>query len=299
MKRIEGLIGNTPMVRLSVIERHMGIKSRLFAKLEKFNPTGSVKDRPALFMLNDLEGRGILKRATRIIEATSGNLGISLAFLGAVRGYKIRIIMPASSSYARRKMISSLGAELVLTDGGMGEAVALAKQMCDEGEGVCLSQFENPMNAHAHRVTTGPEIYQSLNGRVSVFVSGVGSGGTISGVGRYLKEKNPLVKIVATEPKESSILSGGKPGQHRIEGIGAGFLPTILDKNVINRVISADFDEAKECVKLLAEKEGLLLGISSGAALFAALSVAKSKKSGTDENIVILMPDGAEKYIVT
>ena len=294
MRSIEGLIGKTPLVRLKGIEKHLGLGARLFAKLEKFNPTGSVKDRPALFMLNDLERRGLSDR--RIVEATSGNLGISLAFLGAVRGYRTTVVMPKSASEARRKMITSLGAELILTDGGIAEAKRVAEEICKAGKAVCLSQFDNPQNPLSHRLTTGPEIYSSLNGRVDIFVSGVGSGGTISGVGSYLKAKNPLIRVVAVEPKESAILSGGKPSSHRIEGIGAGFLPTILDKNMINQVVLADFEESNTCVKMLSRIEGPLLGISSGAALSAALTVARENKG---KNIVILMPDGMEKYINT
>ena len=294
MKTIEKLIGNTPIIRLKKIENHLGIKARLFAKLEKFNPTGSVKDRPALFMLNDLERRGLSDR--RIVEATSGNLGISLAFLGAVRGYRTTVVMLKSASEARRKMITSLGAELILTDGGMVETKQVSQEICKIEKAVCLSQFDNPQNPLAHRLTTGPEIYSALNGRVDIFVSGVGSGGTVSGVGSYLKAKNPLIRVVAVEPKESAVLSGEKPGTHRIEGIGAGFLPTILDKNMINQVVLADFDESIACVKMLSRIEGLLLGISSGAALSAALTVARENKG---KNIVILMPDGMEKYINT
>ena len=295
MRNIEGLIGKTPLVRLRRIEKHLGLGARLFAKLEKFNPTGSVKDRPALFMLNDLERRGITA-GKRIVEATSGNLGISLAFLGAVRWYKTTIVMPESASMTRRKMISSLGADLILTEGGMYDAKRVAEEICKTGEGICLSQFDNPQNSLAHRLTTGPEIYFALNGRVDAFVSGVGSGGTISGVGSYLKAKNSMVNIVAVEPKESAVLSGGNPSPHRIEGIGAGFLPTILDKKLINRVISVDFEESKNCVNMLSRIEGLLLGISSGAALAAALTVAKENEG---KNIVIFMPDGIEKYINT
>jgi cysteine synthase A len=294
MRKIERLIGKTPIIRLCGIEKYLGIKARIFAKLEKYNPTGSVKDRPALFMLNDAERRGL--RGRGIVEATSGNLGISLAFLCAVRGYKLAVVMPKSASVARRKMISSLGAELILTDGGMDQARGVAEEMQGYGNHFCLSQFDNSKNPLAHRMTTGPEIYSALRGRVDIFVSGVGSGGTISGVGSYLKAKNPLIRVVAVEPKESAILSGGKPSSHRIEGIGAGFLPTILDKNVINQVISVSFEESMEGVKMLAEREGLLLGISSGATLYAALSVVGENEG---KNIVLLMPDGIEKYLLT
>lgn len=293
----EKLIGNTPLVRLSSIEKYLGLKSRLYAKLEKFNPTGSVKDRPALFMLNDFEKRGLIK-GRKIIEATSGNMGISLAFLGAVRGYEIVIVMPRSASLERRKMITSLGAELILTDGGMSDAVAIAREMCESGKGISPRQFENPMNTYAHEITTGPEIYSDLNGEVDIFVSGVGSGGTISGVGRYLKAKNPSLKLVAVEPNESPVLSGGKAGSHRIQGIGAGFLPTILDKNAINRVITVDFEQANECVKMLAMREGILSGISSGAALFAAI-ILGGEKENENKNIALILPDGMEKYFTT
>ena len=294
----EGLIGNTPLVRLSSIEKHLGLHGKLFAKIESKNPSGSVKDRPTLFMLNDLEKKGLIGKGSGIIEATSGNLGISLAFLSAIRGYRAVIVMPRSASQERRKIITALGAELVLTVGGMSEAIRLAEEIKGEREGVGLMQFKNPMNPYSHYATTGPEIYRDTEGKVDVFVAGVGTGGTISGVGRYLKAKNPLVKIVAVEPSESAVLSGGEPHSHGIQGIGAGFLPTILDKNAINEVETVCFEEAIESKNLLAMREGILAGISSGAAIAAAIRICL-KKENQGKNIVTLLPDGIEKYLTT
>ena len=292
----EKAIGNTPLVRLSGIEKHLSLPARLYAKIEKGNLTGSVKDRPALFMLKDFERRGLLREGGRIVEATSGNMGISLAALSIRGGYRAVIIMPRGFSEERRKMIRLLGAELILTDGDMSDAVALARKMSKEGEALWLRQFDNPMNSQAHERTTGPEIYNALQGRADVFVAGVGTGGTLDGVGKYLKKKNPGVKIVAVEPKESPVLSGGKPSNHRIQGIGARFLPTILDKNAINEVITVGSDEATEGVKLLALVEGIPSGISSGAAVMGAVRVAKEVENG-EKNIVTLLPDGIEKYL--
>ena len=295
---MDKMIGNTPLLRLRGLEEYFSLKAFLFAKIERGNLTGSVKDRPALFMLNDFEKRGLIKEGGKIVEATSGNMGISLSAISARRGYGAIIVMPKSASVERQKIIRALGAELILTGGGMAEAKRLAEEICSTEGAISLSQFENPMNAYSHEKTTGPEIYRDTEGSVDVFVAGVGTGGTISGVGRYLKRKKPSVKIVAVEPTESPIISGGKPNAHRIQGIGAGFLPTILDKNVINEVKTVSFEEAKEGVKLLAMREGLLSGISSGAAIFASIALCKQKEN-EGKNIVTLLPDGIEKYLTT
>ena len=291
-----GLVGNTPLLRLSLVEKYFSLKASLFAKLERCNFTGSVKDRPALFMINDLEERGLIREGDYIIEATSGNMGISMSAIALRRGYRPVVVMPESASEGRKRIIRSLGAELILTDGGMSEARGVAERLRDEREGVSLNQFENPMNTYSHYSTTGPEIYDALSGRVDYFVAGVGSGGTIGGVGQYLRERNPSVKVVAVEPTEAAILSGGSVGKHSIEGIGAGFLPTILDKNVINEVVTVNFDEASECVNLLSRVEGLPLGLSSGAALFACLKIA-SREESVGKVIVTIFPDGIEKYL--
>ena len=295
----EEIIGNTPLVRLRGIERYFSLSARIFAKLEKGNITGSVKDRPALFMLNDFERRGLISKGGRIVLATSGNMGISLSALAVRRGYKAVIVMPRAASIERRKIIRALGAELILTDGGMSEAVRMAEEIVENDVGVLsFRQFENPMNAYAHEATTGPEIYRDTEGAVDVFVAGVGTGGTIGGVARYLKSKLPSVKIVAVEPAESAVLSGGAPGSHRIQGIGAGFLPTILDKNLINEVFTVSSKQAEEGVRLLALREGIPSGISSGAAVFAAVALANNKEN-KGKNIVTLLPDGIEKYLTT
>lgn len=294
---MEKIIGNTPLLRLTNIERALGLESRLYAKIEKGNPTGSVKDRPALFMLEDFERRGLITEGGVIVEATSGNMGISLSALAARRGYRAIIVMPKTASPERQKIIRALGAELVLTDCGMSEAVRVAEEICRNEKGaVSLSQFDNPMNAFAHEKTTGPEIFRDTGGEVDIFVAGVGTGGTIGGAGRYLKRVLPDVKIVAVEPRESAVLSGGRAGSHRIQGIGAGFLPTILDKTLINEVITVDYEQAKEGVEILARREGIPSGISSGAAVFASITLGKREKG---KRIVTILPDGIEKYLTT
>ena len=291
-----GAIGNTALVRLSEIEKYYGLSVELFGKLERGNMTGSVKDRPALFMLNDFEKRGLIGRGKRIVIATSGNMGISLSALCARRGYRIVVIMPKSVSVERQEIILALGGELILTEGGMSESVRVEEEISKSGEGVSLCQFDNQMNAYAHEKTTGPEIYRDTYGMVDAFVAGVGTGGTISGVGRYLKEKKPSVKVIAVEPSESAVLSGGEPSTHLIQGIGAGFLPTILDKNVINEVKTVSFPEAKRATDLLATREGIPAGISSGAALAAAVSFGQ-RSENRGMKIVVLLPDGMEKYL--
>ena len=247
-------------------------------------------------MIGDLEDRGIIREGDYIVEATSGNMGISMSAIALRRGYRPVVVMPESSSEGRKRMISSLGAELILTDGNMSDAREVAGRICKERAGVSLNQFENPMNSYSHYATTGPEIYEALSGRVDIFVAGVGSGGTLGGVGRYLSERNPGVKAVAVEPTESAILSGKKAGKHNIEGIGAGFLPTILDKNAINEVITVNFEETKECVNLLSKTEGLPVGLSSGASLSACIKLGL-RKENKGKSIVTIFPDGIEKYL--
>lgn len=292
-----GLVGNTPLVRLTKIEDYFSLRLSIYAKLERANFTGSIKDRPALYMIEGLLREGKIKEGGYLVEATSGNLGISMAAISARLGFRAVVVMPKNASEGRKRMIRSLGAELVLADGGMAEAVRLAQDVCLERGGICLDQFNNPMNSLSHYATTGPEIYDALSGRVDYFVAGVGSGGTIGGGGRYLKERNPHVKLVAVEPTEAAFLSHGVSAEHRIEGIGAGFLPTILDKNAINRVITVGFEEADECVKLLARLEGLCVGISSGANLCACLKLCAGGEETVGANIVTVFPDGIEKYL--
>ena len=291
-----GLVGNTPLVRLTNIEDYFSLRLSIYAKLERANFTGSIKDRPALYMIEGLLREGKIKEGGYLVEATSGNLGISMAAISARLGFRAVVVMPKNASEGRKRMIRSLGAELVLADGGMAEAVRLAQDVCLERGGICLDQFNNPMNSLSHYATTGPEIYDALSGRVDYFVVGIGSGGTIGGGGRYLKERNPHVKLVAVEPTEAAFLSHGVSAEHRIEGIGAGFLPTILDKNAINRVITVGFEEADECVKLLARLEGLCVGISSGANLSACLKLCAGGEETVGANMVTVFPDGIEKY---
>lgn len=292
-----GLVGNTPLVRLTNIEDYFSLRLSIYAKLERANFTGSIKDRPALYMIEGLLREGKIKEGGYLVEATSGNLGISMAAISARLGFRAVVVMPKNASEGRKRMIRSLGAELVLADGGMAEAVRLAQDVCLERGGICLDQFNNPMNSLSHYATTGPEIYDALSGRVDYFVAGVGSGGTIGGGGRYLKERNPHVKLVAVEPTEAAFLSCSVSAEHRIEGIGAGFLPTILDKNAINRVITVGFEEADECVKLLARLEGLCVGISSGANLSACLKLCAGGEETVGANMVTVFPDGIEKYL--
>ena len=292
-----GLVGNTPLVRLTNIEDYFSLRLSIYAKLERANFTGSVKDRPALYMIEGLLREGKIKEGGYLVEATSGNLGISMSAISARLGFRAVVVMPKNASEGRKRMIRSLGAELVLSGGGMAEAVSIARTISLERVGAYLDQFNNPMNSYSHYLTTGPEIYDALSGRVDYFVAGVGSGGTIGGGGRYLKERNPHIKLVAVEPTESAFLSHGVSAEHRIEGIGAGFLPTILDKNAINRVITVDFEEADECVKLLARLEGLCVGISSGANLCACLKLCTGGEETVGANIVTVFPDGIEKYL--
>jgi len=291
----EALIGATPLLELG----RLGSKARVLAKLESFNPGGSAKDRVALAMIEDAEKRGILTPGGTIIEPTSGNTGIGLALVAAVRGYKAIIVMPDSMSIERQKLMAAYGAQLVLTPGaeGMTGAIAKARELQRQIPGSFIAgQFENPANPKAHYLTTGPEIWADTDGKVDIFVAGVGTGGTITGVGRYLKEQNPAVQIVAVEPAASPLLSGGKAGPHGLQGIGANFVPDALDTGIYDRVMPVTQGQAHQAARLLAQKEGILAGISSGAALYAALKLAEENPGKT---IVTLLPDTGDRYLST
>lgn len=296
-----GLIGKTPLVEIVNVERALGLEATLLAKLEYFNPTGSVKDRIAKSMIEDAEERGILKEGAVIIEPTSGNAGIGLASIATVKGYRIILTMPETMSVERRNILKAYGAELVLTEGarGMKGAIAKAAELAKEIPGSFIpSQFENPANSAAHRNTTGPEIWEDTDGKVDYFVAGVGTGGTLTGVGEFLKSKKPDVKIVAVEPAGSPVLSERRSGPHRIQGIGAGFLPEILNLKIYDEVIQVENEDAVALSKFIAKKEGVLVGISSGAALSAAIKVAK-REENKGKHIVVLLPDSGDRYYST
>ena len=296
---IDSLIGNTPMLELCNIKKELTLGAKVFAKLESFNPAGSAKDRVARRMLLDAIKKGLVTENTTVIEPTSGNTGIGLALMGAIMGIKTVIVMPDSMSPERIKIMRAYGAEVVLTPGalGMDGASTRAKELAQSLDSAFLpDQFAKPSNAEAHFDTTGPEIYGDLEGHVDVFVAGVGTGGTITGVGRYLKSKNPHVEIVAVEPADSAVLSGGQKGPHGLQGIGAGFVPDILDTKIYDRVITVTTDQAYEASRLLAKKEGVLAGISSGAALHAALSLA-ADPAYEGKNVVVLLTDTGERYL--
>ncbi len=298
---IEELIGNTPLMELTNIEKEFGLKARLLAKLEYLNPAGSAKDRVALAMLNDAEDKGILNQDSVIIEPTSGNTGIGLAAVAAARGYRVIIVMPDTMSMERRMLMKAYGAELVLTEGkkGMAGAIAKAEELAKEiPGGFVAGQFVNPANPAAHRDTTGPEIYADTDGNVDMFVAGVGTGGTITGVGEYLKSKKPGVKVVAAEPEKSAFLSAGKAGAHGIQGIGAGFIPEILNTEIYDEIITVSDEDAYAFGRMMGRKEGILVGISAGAALSAAVEVAKRKES-EGKTIVVLLPDTGDRYLST
>ena len=298
---IEQTIGNTPLVRLTKIEREFGLKANLYVKLESFNPSGSVKDRIALSMIEEAEEKGYLKKDSVIIEPTSGNTGIGLSSIATAKGYRIIITMPEIMSVERRKIMKAYGAELVLTEGakGMKGAIAKADELAKEiPNAIVLGQFVNPANPKAHFEHTGPEIYKDLDGKVDVFVAGVGTGGTITGVGKYLKSKGVDVKVVAVEPKSSPVLSEGHAGPHKIQGIGAGFVPDTLDRGVIDSVTPVADDDAFETSRLIGRREGILVGISSGASLWAALQEAK-KPENEGRNVVALLADTGERYLST
>ncbi len=295
------LIGKTPLLELSNTEKRLNLNARLLAKLEYFNPAGSVKDRIAKAMLDDAEAKGLLKEGSVIIEPTSGNTGIGLAAVAAARGYRIIIVMPETMSVERRQLMKAYGAELVLTDGtkGMKGAIAKANELAEEIEGAFIpGQFVNPANPAAHLATTGPEIYEDTDGKVDIFVAGVGTGGTVTGVGAYLKSKNPEVKVVAVEPASSPVLSKGTAGAHKIQGIGAGFVPEVLDTGVYDEVIAVENDDAFATGKLIGKNEGVLVGISSGAAAYAAIELAK-RPENAGKNIVVLLPDTGDRYLST
>lgn len=298
-KSADSLIGSTPLLELCNIEKQFLAKSKIFAKLEYFNPAGSVKDRVGLAMLNDAEKSGKLKSNSVIIEPTSGNTGIGLAAVAAARGYRVIIVMPETMSEERKMLMRAYGAELVLTEGakGMKGAIEKAEELAAElPDSFIAGQFINPANPKAHFDTTGPEIYSDTDGRVDIFVAGVGTGGTITGVGQYLKSQNPDIKIVAVEPLSSPVLSKGTAGSHKIQGIGAGFVPDVLDTDIYDEVIAVSNDDAFETSRIIGRTEGVLVGISSGAAAYAALELAK-REENIGKNIVVLFPDGGDRYL--
>ena len=295
------LIGHTPLLELTHIEKAHNLKAKLVAKLEYFNPAGSVKDRIAKAMIDDAEAKGLLKAGSVIIEPTSGNTGIGLASVAAARGYRIIIVMPETMSVERRQLMKAYGAELVLTEGakGMKGAIAKADELAKEiPNSFVAGQFVNPANPKAHYETTGPEIWQDTDGKVDFFVAGVGTGGTITGVGKYLKAQNPAVKVVAVEPKTSAVLSTGVAGSHKIQGIGAGFVPDVLDTKIYDEIIPVDNDDAFAVGKEIGHREGVLVGISSGAALWAAIELAK-RPENAGKTIVVLLPDTGDRYLST
>lgn len=296
-----GLIGNTPLVELTHIEKAFGLEAKILAKLEYFNPAGSVKDRIAKEMIEDAEEKGLLKEDSTIIEPTSGNTGIGLAAIAAAKGYRIIIVLPETMSIERRNIIKAYGAELVLTDGtkGMKGAIAKAEELAKEIENSFIpGQFENPANPAAHKKTTGPEIWNDTDGNVDAFVAGVGTGGTLTGVGQYLKAKKSDVEVIAVEPETSPVLSQGYAGAHKIQGIGAGFVPKTLNTEVYNEVVLVKDDDAFKYSKAIAKEEGILVGISSGAALAAAIEYAK-RAENKGKNIVVLLPDSGDRYYST
>ena len=295
------LIGHTPLLELTHLEKKYGLKARLLGKLEYLNPAGSVKDRIARAMIDDAEAKGLLKPGSVIIEPTSGNTGIGLASVAAARGYRVIIVMPETMSVERRQLMKAYGAELVLTEGskGMSGAIAKAEELAREIPGGFVpGQFVNAANPKAHFETTGPEIYEDTDGKVDYFVAGVGTGGTITGVGQYLKSRNPEVKVVAVEPKSSAVLSTGVAGDHKIQGIGAGFVPQVLDTRVYDEIIPVENDDAFALGKEMGRSEGVLVGISSGAALWAAIEIAK-RPGSEGKTIVVLLPDTGDRYLST
>ncbi|MDR2358448.1 MAG: cysteine synthase A [Prevotellaceae bacterium] len=300
-KQLTELIGNTPLLELSSYEKSKAAAAKLIAKLEYFNPAGSVKDRIALAMIEDAEAQGILKPGATIIEPTSGNTGVGLAFVSAAKGYKLTLTMPETMSLERRNLLKALGATLVLTPGSEGMKGAIAKAIALRAEtpgAIILQQFDNPSNPEIHYRTTADEVWRDTGGNVDIFVSGVGTGGTVSGAGKRLKELKPDVKVIAVEPADSPVLSGGNPGPHKIQGIGAGFVPKNYDSSVIDRIITVSNDDAIRTSRELAKTEGLLVGISSGAAAFAATSLALEPEN-KGKNIVVILPDTGERYLST
>lgn len=297
----EQLVGKTPLLELTHIEKEFGLSARILAKLEYLNPAGSIKDRVAKAMIEAAEKEGTLKEGSVIIEPTSGNTGIGLASVATAKGYRMIVVMPETMSVERRKLIAAYGAELVLTDGaqGMAGAIAKAEELQKEiPNSIVAGQFVNPENPKVHFETTGPEIYEDTDGNVDIFVAGVGTGGTITGTGRYLKSRKQNIKVVAVEPKDSPVLSGGLAGGHKIQGIGAGFVPEILDTTVYDEIIKVDNEDAFEMGRLIGKKEGILVGISSGAALYGAIEEAK-KEENAGKTIVVILPDSGDRYLST
>ena len=296
---VSQLVGNTPLMELTAVEKKLGLSAKVLAKLECFNPAGSAKDRVALSMMEDAEEKGLLKPGATIIEPTSGNTGIGLAAMAVTRGYRTIIVMPDSMSIERQKLMTAYGAELVLTPGalGMSGAIAKAEELAKEIPGSFIpDQFGNPANAKAHYKTTGPEIWKDTEGKIDFFVAGVGTGGTITGTGTYLKEQNPGVQVIAVEPAKSPLLSGGQAGPHGLQGIGANFIPKVLNTEIYDKVMPVTEEQAYEAARLLGKSEGILVGISSGAALYAALEIAKENPGKT---IVVLLPDTGDRYLST
>ena len=295
------MIGKTPLIEVTNIEQIYDLKAKILVKLEYCNPAGSVKDRAAYYMIKEAEQKGILKKDSVIIEPTSGNTGIGLAAIAAAKGYRTILTMPDTMSVERRNILKAYGAEIVLTEGakGMKGAIEKAQELAQEIEGAFIpAQFDNPANAQAHYETTGPEIWEDTEGVIDVFVASVGTGGTITGTGRFLKEKNANIKIVAVEPSDSPVLSGGQAGAHKIQGIGAGFVPNVLDTNIYDEIITVENEQAFEASRELTKKEGLLTGISSGAALSAAVALAK-RPENSGKTIVVLLPDSGDRYYST
>lgn len=300
-KSVAELIGNTPLLEVTGLEKELQLEATVLVKLEYLNPTGSVKDRTAKNMIADAEERGILKPGATIIEPTSGNTGIGLAAIAASRGYSLILTMPETMSVERRNILKAYGAKIVLTEGakGMAGAIAKAEELAKEIPGSFLAgQFDNPANPKAHILSTGPEIWEDTEGEVDILVASVGTGGTITGTGEYLKSKNPKIQVIAVEPSDSPVLSGGKPGPHAIQGIGAGFVPKVLNTEVYDEVVAVESQSAFDTAKLFAHKEGILVGISAGAALYAALEVAK-KAENKGKAIVVLLPDSGDRYYST
>ncbi|MEA4833425.1 Cysteine synthase [bioreactor metagenome] len=300
-KNFGELVGNTPAIEFSRVSELYGLSARLIAKLEYFNPAGSIKDRVALYMIENAERKGLLKPGAVIIEPTSGNTGIGLAAVAAYKGYRIIITMPSSMSIERRKLLKAYGAELVLTDAslGMKGAIQEAQRLSSEISGSFIpGQFTNPDNPEAHYRTTGPELWTQTGGNIDILVAGAGTGGTVTGTGRFLKEKNSDIKIIAAEPASSPVISGGKPGPHKLQGIGAGFIPDILDMSVLDEVIKVTNEAAYDAVRMLAKTEGIFVGISSGAALSAAISVA-GRPTSSGKTIAVILPDAGDRYLST